>query len=1325
MDYNMLLDKIIKKDTIPALNKKTSLLSYQQESIWYAMENSDNEIAYNIAFKLCFDQEINYELFEEAVNCTLSQNQILRSTFSIEDGVVIQRDNLDFTIKLNVICANDKEVEIQKYVNEKFDVKKGNPLFKVQVFEESEKIDIVFVIHHLICDGWSLQNLVEQIKNNYNGNKVDKNSIEYTDYVNFQRKQNNGKEGSQVLKYWKNILDDYPETIDLPYEINKIKKNESKKILFKVDKVFIENINYITKTNKITNFMFFLTVYYIVLYRYTGQNDLVIATPVANRNKPELRDLQGFISNTLLLRVELSKDNDFVEAANEVKKRLLDSLDYQDFSMSELIRLLNPRRIEGITPFFQVFFSYQNKGERFFDFLGSIAEYKSVSVNKVKADLNLVIQENSEDAFTGYVEYDSSKFSHSVMASFVDSYKVLMSEIIKNNSKEISKIKMVSSKKQLELAKQHVCINKQHQMGNSIVSKFEELVKISPNNIAISYNDDKVTYLELSRQSNSIANQLLEKKVHKNKLIGVYMNRSPELISVILSILKMGCAYVPLDPMQPVERINYIVKDAGIEVIISEKILQKQLVFDNVSVICVEDIEKTVEFPPTVKIELETLAYVIYTSGSTGNPKGVKVSHNNVLRLFSSTQEQFNFKSKDKWTLFHSYAFDFSVWEIFGALLNGGELVIVPYEISRTPRLFYSLLIDKKITVLNISPSAFKLIRFVDEEEKGILSLSYIICGAEALDIYNLKSWYENHDDQFPQIVNMYGITEITVHGTIKFLKKEDSYTLSKSNIGIPISDMSIYILDQNLQLVPDGVVGEMYIAGEGISEGYLNKKELTSEKFIDNPFALGKMYKSGDLARRNKNGELEYIGREDDQIKIRGFRVEIGEVESQIGMMDTIKNVVVISKYNEKNGAFLIAYIVRKERVTTFNESTFKKELRKKLPEYMIPTSIIELDSIPMTGNGKVDKKSLPDQNFQMNHIIQKPRNSVELRLLDIWIDIFGHENISITDDFFEIGGHSIMAVMLMDTIRKIFNKEYMISYLLTNSTIERLATGILENNSEPEKAIIQIRKSEHSEEEKKLFIVHPGMGQILCYQTLAKYIEKNISFYGFQPKSLYSEVPPINDVSKIANDYIQEMKIIQPQGPYYIAGYCVGGTIAHEIVSILEKSQDSVEELFIIDIKPPKNQGELSEGSIVNFFLAQLLNSYNLVANETKNNISLISDEKLNQMEYAEIIDYILIVAQKLQVISVDFPIENMIKWYETWKSIILAMNTFTSPTIKQKITNIVAKDGYYNGYEWSEKSISGVDVKFVNGNHYSMLEEPNVLEIAEIINTKINKK
>ena len=878
--------------------------------------------------------------------------------------------------------------------------------------------------------------------------------------------------------------------------------------------------------------------------------------------------------------------------------------------------------------------------------------------------------------------------------------------------------------------------------GKCLHQLFERQVEQSTDAIAVAYEEHQLTYGELNRQANQLAHYLRSLGVGAETLVGICVERSLYTVIGILGILKAGGAYVPLDPSYPQDRIAYSIADSQLKVLLTSKQHLNDLPENEAQIVCLDRDWQAIaaysEANPDSDVKPDNLAYVIYTSGTTGKPKGVLIEHYNVCRLFSATQHWYNFDNTDVWTMFHSYAFDFSVWELWGALLYGGKLVVVPYLTSRSPDRFYQLLIDEQVTVLNQTPSAFAQLIQVDEQfgSDSRLNLRYVIFGGEALAIPSLKPWFQRHGDSVPQLVNMYGITETTVHVTYRPITIADTKSQS-SVIGCAIRDLQMYLLDEHLQPVPKGTLGEIYVAGEGLARGYLNRPELTQERFIDSPFGDGKLYKTGDLGRYSDSGEIEYLGRIDSQVKIRGFRIELGEIEAVLAQHPKVRQNVVIVREDSPGNKRLVAYVVSTELNLTVKE--LKTALKQQLPDYMIPSSLVLLEEFPLTSNGKVDRRALPlPEQFALEQETVAPRNKTEEKLAEIWQDVLGIDTISVTADFFDLGGHSLLAVSLLSEIEKTFKTSVALETFLSASTIEDLAKILSETSSSSESLIFDIRTTGSKP---PLFLINALGTGMLAYKLLAKYLDPQRPVYGIRAIGMEDQRTPQNRIEQMAQTYIKEMLAVQPEGPYFIAGVCTGGTVAYEMASILRSRGLKVAFLGLIDstARPILSDSdntpakEIKKSLLSTFFDRYI--KHNFILRGSNNLLAVIGDPKLKLKDKlsftSDMVEQLYKqIKHKLEILTYKSnkqqPLPYKIRRARVFDAGIEALSHYTPRAYQGgKVILIRANDNpahVNHNYQlgWNEFVTDELEVYEIQCDQTTLLFEPHIRTLASKLNS-----
>ncbi|MCA2577054.1 MAG: amino acid adenylation domain-containing protein, partial [Microcystis sp. M41BS1] len=1026
------------------------------------------------------------------------RHEALRTNFITVDSIptqVIQPRTWTVTVvDLQHLSGSEQAIASQELAQNQaiqpFDLA-GEPLIRITLLVLSETEHLLLVcMHHIVSDGWSMGVFIQELTALYNAyiqglsSPLNPLSIQYGDFTLWQRQWLQGEVLENQLNYWKKQLADAPTFLPLPTDKPRpaVQTFTGAYQEFQLSLELTQKLTELSQQQGVTMFMTLLAAYGILLYRYTGQSDILIGTPIANRNRREIESLIGFFVNTLVMRTDCSENPSFQELLMRVREMSLGAYAHQDLPFEMLVEALQTERNLSHTPLFQVMFVLQNTPLSEIELTGLTIDSLPLEGEIAKFDLTLSMQ-NTETGLMGVWEYNTDLFNSETIERMNGHFLTLLEGIITNPIEEISQLPLLTKVEQQQLLINWNNTEVDYPTDKCLHQLFEEQVKRTPEAVAVVYSEQQLTYNELNCRANQLAHYLRKLGVKADTLVGISLERSLEMIVGLLGILKAGGAYVPLDPEYPIERLSFMLEDAQLSVLLTQQKLGENLPQHQASIICLDtDWEKIAENSqsnPENRVTPDNLAYVIYTSGSTGKPKGVLVNHSNVVRLFAATDAWYNFNGQDVWSLFHSYAFDFSVWEMWGALLYGGRLVVVPYLVTRSPEAFYQLLCQEKVTILNQTPTAFRQLIQVEESLKGSfpplsrgvrgdrssttdndLSLRLVIFGGEALEINSLQPWFQRHGDQCPQLVNMYGITETTVHVTYRPLSMTDLDSTA-SVIGRPIPDLKVYLLDQHLQLVPVGVPGEMYVGGAGVTKGYLNRPELTTERFISSPFEKdevipptplnkggnepSKLYKTGDLARYLPKGELEYLGRIDNQVKIRGFRIELGEIEALLASHPQIWETVVIVRDDTTGDKRLVAYIVpQSEKTITINE--IRQFLKAKLPGYMIPNAFVILDTLPLTANGKIDRRALPppESSSETSDKYVAPRNPIEDILVTVWSEVLKVEKVGINDNFFELGGHSLLATKLVAQIRDRLKVELPLRQLFNSATLAELAEGI-----------------------------------------------------------------------------------------------------------------------------------------------------------------------------------------------------------------------------------------------------------------------------------------
>jgi len=1034
-------------------------LSFAQQRLWFLHQFQPGSSLYNLPVAVQLEGRLDVMALQQAINAIIARHEALRTTFPSEQGVAYQRiaEHLACPLRvvdLSLLPSQQRQERTQALANEEalesFDLEAG-PLVRAQLLQLEEHTHVLLLtMHHIVSDGWSMGIITSELSALYASLSQGMPStlapldIQYADFALWQRLHLQGRVLDEQLTYWRDQLRDSPTLLELPTDHPRpaVQSYKGSYLSFTIDAATSAGLRALGQREGVTLFMTLLATFNILLYRYTQHRDIVIGSPIANRNNPGTQGLIGFFVNTLAMRSHIDPRQRFSELLAQVRELTLDAYANQDLPFEQLVEDLKLPRSLAHSPLFQVMFVLQNtpSGKLLAPDL-SLHGVENQGSQLAKFDLTLSVTDGPGELHAA-MEYSTDLFEHSTIERMVGHLQTLLESVARTPEAPVGALTLLTAQEQVLLSRWGHA--QPLPETETLLSRFERSSRLHAHRIAVSCDGDVLSYAGLNARANQIAHRLRRVGVGPDVLVGLCIERSTDLVVCLLAILKAGGAYLPLDPSNPPQRRTDILADARPAALLTQSHLLAEMNLQDAGmvVLCVDTDAASFAREPAYdlvsQVDTDQLAYVIYTSGSTGRPKGTPLTHRNVLRLFDATQPWFDFGADDVWTLFHSCAFDFSVWELWGALLYGGRLVVVPYEIARSPAQFHKLVIREGVSILNQTPSVFLQFAATDLAEPAQpLSLRTVILSGEALNRQALASWFERYGHISPQLVNMYGITETTVFVTYAPLVEDVQQ--SPLSIGHPITDLAVHLLDPAGQSVPVGIAGELHIAGDGLARGYLNRPALTAERFVPDPFGTpgGRLYASGDLARRRPDGSLEYLGRIDHQVKLRGFRIEPGEIEDALLTLLGVENAIVVLREDEPGRPQLAAYVTGP---ATPDIATLQKGLRQRLPTYMLPTWITHLEALPLTTNGKVDRNALPAPQATSAAYVA-PRTETERRLVDLYAQVLGLEKVGIHDSFFELGGHSLLATQLTNRLSQAFDVQMPVRGIFEAPCIAQLA--------------------------------------------------------------------------------------------------------------------------------------------------------------------------------------------------------------------------------------------------------------------------------------------
>jgi amino acid adenylation domain-containing protein len=1022
-------------------------LSFAQQRLWFLARLEPESTVYNVPGVARLRGDLDTGCLQASLDAVARRQEALRTTFALAGGQPVQRIAPEGSLPLVQIDLSglDEEDEergaelrrtIESLLRRPFDLERG-PLAQAVLVRLAEREHaLVLVMHHIISDGWSARVLLQELGTLYLGFRQGRPAplpelpVQYADFAIWQREWLCGEELERLLSWWRERLAGTPRALELTTDRPRLPQASSRGGVRPVDfGPLTATIHAFSRSRGVTPFMTLLAAFAAVLGRHAGQDDVVVGIPVANRTRKEIEGLIGFFVNSLPLRIGLAGDPDFAGLVERARDAALGGYAHQDLPFEKLVDDLRPgRESAAVSPLFQVVLQVHNELGRPISLPGLEIEIVDFDPGTAKFDMVLNLDERDGE-LGGVWRYRRDLFDATTVERMLEHLRALLAVGLDRPERKLSELALLTPGERHALLYEWAG-GEPASGAASLVDLFHEQVARTPEAVAVEHETERLTYGDLADRAVRLAGHLRANGVRPGDLVALYLDRSLDLVVAILAVLEAGAAYAPLDPAYPAERVRLVLEDTAAPVLVTagEPAAGLPETAARAARVIRLDLEAAaIAARPAVRPgpspTADDLAYVLYTSGSTGRPKGVLVQHRHVARLFAATRPWFEFGERDVWTLFHSYAFDFSVWEIWGALLHGGRLVVVPYWVSRSPESFLGLLLERGVTVLNQTPSAFRQLLAVEAARRsGLPELRAVVFGGEALDPASLRAWWEM--ERPAALVNMYGITETTVHVTFRRIGPEDAARGERGSvIGVPIPDLRVFVTVPDGAPAPIGVPGEILVGGAGVAAGYLARPELTAERFVPDPWSGepgARLYRSGDLGRWLATGELEYLGRIDHQVKVRGFRIELGEIESALAEHPAVRDAAVLALDEGDGQRRLVAYVVA-ERAAL---SELRDALQEKLPAYMVPASFVFLDALPLTPTGKLDRRALsriPLERPERSEEDETPlRTPMEQTLAGLWREVLGVERIGANDDFFALGGDSIKAAVLANRLQE-----------------------------------------------------------------------------------------------------------------------------------------------------------------------------------------------------------------------------------------------------------------------------------------------------------------
>ncbi len=1059
-------DELTQPPLVRQADRSNLPLSFTQQRLWFLDQLEPGSPFYNLPTAVRLSGQLNVAALEASLNEIVRRHENLRTSFPAVDGQPAQVVAPSLVLPLPVVSllelpGSKREAEAQRVATEQtqlsFDLARG-PLIRATLLQlDAEEHLLLIITHHIVSDGWSFGVLLRELRAIYEVFASGKPSplpelpIQHADYAAWQRQWLQGDMLQTQLDYWKNQLAGAPPALELPTDRPRppVQSYHGATQSVLLPTRLAEKLKALSQREGATLFMTLLSAFQTLLYRYTGQDDIVIGTPIANRTRPEVEELIGFFANTLALRADLGGDPTFRELLKRVRAVALDSYAHQDLPFDRLVEALQPERNLSYHPVFQVLFILQNAPMPPVEMGGLTLTPMQVDSGTATFDLTLMLVDTSE-GLEAVVEYSTDLFDASTISRMIGHYHTLLQAVVANPDRRISQLPFMAEEEQRQLLLEWNATGAEYPKEECVHQLFERQAKKTPDKVALTFGEKELSYAELNERANQVANYLRKLGVGSDVLVGICVERSIEMMVGLLGILKAGGAYVPLDPAYPKERLAFMLQDSRAAVLVTQEHLKGDLPEHDARVVCLDSdwsaaiAQESTEDRASAEsgVTPGNLAYVIYTSGSTGKPKGVQIPHMALTNLLCTMMERPGISSDDVLVAVTSLSFDIAGLELYMPLIAGARVVIASREVAADGLLLREEISRTSATMMQATPATWKVLLASGWPETGSGKELKVLCGGEALPA-GLAAELRRHSQS---VWNMYGPTETTIWSSTAEVSAGASANVT---IGRPIANTHIYVLDKRLQPVPVGIAGELYIGGDGLARGYLNRSDLTAERFVPNPFSETpgeRLYKTGDLVRYLPDGNIEFLGRIDTQVKVRGFRIELGEIETVLGQHSLVREAVVTVREDVPGDQRLVAYLVPDPSQTP-TAGELRTYVNQRLPEYMVPSAYVPLERLPLTPNGKVDRKALPAPDMarpDLDQAFVAPRLPIEEVVARIWASVLGVERVSVHDNFFTLGGHSLLATQVMSRLRDTLNVELPLRTLFEAPTVAALAEKI-----------------------------------------------------------------------------------------------------------------------------------------------------------------------------------------------------------------------------------------------------------------------------------------
>ncbi len=1314
-----LLSGAVRQQHIPRRSASESIpLSDAQEQIWLHSEIAPTSPMYNEPVIIYRRGPLDAAVLERSLNAVISRHEAWRTNFDLASGRPVQivhpvrQVNLPI-VDLRNVPESEREAEARRLAAEQskkpFDLRRDLLIRATLAQMGDEEFQVILTLHHIVFDGLSIYRVfLPELMVFYRAFSQGEEPslpalpLQYGDFAVWQGKQLRENVLAPQMEYWRKHLEGRVPVLQLPTDHPRpaVQSFRGAMQLFQLPAELSESLREFSRRQGTTLFMTLEAAFATLLHRYSGQNDFIVGTVSAGRKQSELEGVMGCFQNPLALRMDLSGEPTFEEFLQRVKKVTLGALSHDDVPFSSLVKELHPDRVFSHNPLLQVLISLSppvTLAEPGWD-----VTQMGIDVGVAKFDLDLELDDRP-DGLRGRFVYNTDLFDASTITRMTKHWETLLAAIVNQPRQAVSAMPILTADEVRQLAEWNRTAA-DYPAKRCLHELVELQAEFRPAAIAAVQEKNALSYRELNGRANQLAHYLRKHGVGPDVPVGVCLGSSPELAVAMLGIMKAGGACVPLDPGYPEERLAYMLQDAQAPVLITREGMLPEGANGSAVIIDPIDqreaIERESDRNPQLLTTPESLAYIIYTSGSTGKPRGVLLTHRGLVNHNTAAIKLYGLTDKDRVLQFSSVSFDIAVEEMFPTWLSGGAVVFKTADMPLTAVDFLKWIQERHVSVLDL-PTAFwhELVHQLSENRSPLpRNLRLLIVGGEKASPATFQAWRnltQRHEPNHVRWINTYGPTETTVIAT-SYEPPADS-TPAMLPIGKPIANVQIHILDSSLRPVPIGVRGELYIGGPGVARGYLNRPEMTEQKFIPDPFRSepgARLYKTGDMARYLPSGDIEFLGRTDDQIKIRGFRVELGEIETVLSHHPGVHEPVVVAREDGRGEKILVAYYLATQQPAP-TSTVLRSFLKDKLPEYMVPSAFLMLDAMPMTPNGKVDRRALPaPQQTDLTPAAGQfvaTKDELELQLVKIWESVLGKSPIGVRQNFFDLGGHSLLAVRLMHRLEQVFGKKMPITTLFMAPTIEQLAELLRRDGWSPSWSSLVPIQPEGTKP--PFFCIHGAGGTVIIYRDLAQQLGPDQPVYGLQAQGLDGSQQRLNSVEEMAEHYLRDMRTVQPQGPYFLGGLSFGGTVAFEIAQRLRAEGEEVGVLALFDTFAGKH--ESNRELLVKLWHLPFSEKVSYVAHKSKQYAKTLT----RKLQHGFLPAALIKVREGIQQAGAQY-----------------TLTPYEGPVVLFRASRKSLR-GTHDPYSgWRELALGGLEIHEIPGDHVGIVLEPQVRILAK---------